>query len=67
VKDNAVLAFKWDAEGAGRKEELVDELMGEDLGGAEEEGGWDVVLPSFVDDFGGVEEGDVGVRKEFRG
>jgi hypothetical protein len=63
LKDGGVLAFRFveEAETGGEEEdemEIDDRRM---------KGEWDVVIPKFDDDFGVENEGDVGVRKEFRG
>jgi hypothetical protein len=62
IKDNAVIAFKWSGSGDSSEEEEGDEDMGE-----EKEEYWDVVLPSFTDDYGVENEGDAGVIREFKG
>ena len=63
LKDGGVLAFRFVEEGEGVQEE-EDEM---ELDDGKWKGEWDVVVPKFDDDFGVENEGDVGVRKEFRG
>jgi hypothetical protein len=53
VKDNAVIAFRWSVEG---EEEEEDEALGEI------EGEWDVVWPSFEDNYHVEVEGDKGIH-----
>jgi len=69
MRDNAVLAFRWDEKG--KKAVVEDEGDGDeelDLVGDDSEGEeWDVVLPSFEDQYGVDNEGDLGVQREFNG
>jgi hypothetical protein len=63
LKDGGVLAFKF---GVKDEDEDLTEEDDEVIGEGEKEG-WDVVIPRFQDEFGVENEGDVGVRKEFKG
>jgi len=72
VRDNAVLAFRWDEKGKkavlGADEGDGDGEVGlgfDGDGGEDEE--WDVVLPSFEDQYGVENEGDLGMQREFNG
>ncbi|KAI9658964.1 MAG: hypothetical protein M1821_001924 [Bathelium mastoideum] len=56
-KNGACLAFKF-------KDGDSDDWV--DVGGVREEK-WDVLIPSYEDQFDVTQEGDVGVRPEFRG
>lgn len=78
VKDNAVLAFRFVSaaeEELRNKKRKADELDGDEgLGIAEEDeeqqGGreqWDVVLPTWDDQYGVENVGDVGVIQEYEG
>ncbi|KAF2840999.1 hypothetical protein M501DRAFT_931138 [Patellaria atrata CBS 101060] len=53
VRDGGVLAFRF--------------RSGREAGGEDEDGEWDVVLPSYEDAYGVENEGDVGARGEFVG
>ncbi|KAK3063164.1 hypothetical protein LTS18_002549 [Coniosporium uncinatum] len=71
LRDNAVLAFRWDEKGkkavmGGEEEGDGDEGLGLDGDGREGEE-WDVVLPSFEDQYGVENEGDLGMQREFNG
>ena len=59
LKDNAVLAYKF------RGHDVADE--DEDEGVDMEEDNWDVVIPSYEDSTGVVNEGDVGSWAHFEG
>jgi hypothetical protein len=65
LKDGGVLAFRFVEDDEKKTEEDEDDEM--ELGNEGDNGQWDVVIPKFDDDFGVENEGDVGVRKEFRG
>jgi hypothetical protein len=65
LKDGGVLAFRFvDDDDKAEDDEDEDEM---EMDGGKWKGNWDVVIPKFDDDFGVENEGDVGVRKEFRG
>ncbi|KAH7121116.1 hypothetical protein B0J11DRAFT_581875 [Dendryphion nanum] len=57
LKDNAVLAFRWPGDGTGWEEE-EDEEMGDEEGSS-----WGVKIPSYEDQYGMENVGDVGGRR----
>lgn len=67
MKNGGALAFRF-VEEAEKEEDEEDEEEDEmEVDGGRWKGRWDVVIPTFEDDLGEEVEGDVGVRKEFRG
>ncbi|KAE9991917.1 hypothetical protein EG327_010595 [Venturia inaequalis] len=66
MKNGGALVFRFVEEGEDGDEDEEDEDEME-VDGGKWRGQWDVVIPTFEDDLGEEAEGDVGVRKEFKG
>lgn len=64
MKNGGALAFRFVEEEEKVEDEDEDEM---EVDGGKWKGQWDVVIPTFEDDLGEEAEGDVGVRKEFKG
>ncbi|TID16091.1 hypothetical protein E2P81_ATG08950 [Venturia nashicola] len=67
MKNGGALAFRFVEEGEKEEDENAEDEDEMEVDGGRWKGSWDVVIPTFEDDLGEVAEGDVGVRKEFKG